>query len=127
MFSRWTKTAAAAALIMNGTWVPAHASDLGAAIVGGIIGGAIVGSANQQKKRSSSSSTRSSTSSAYSVQRQQNREMQASLNYFGFDAGPVDGQVGRKTRAAIADYQRYMGYEGTGTLTSFQQSDRLFG
>ncbi len=49
------------------------------------------------------------------------REIQSSLNYFGFDAGPVDGQVGRKTRAAIADYQRYMGYEGTGTLTSFQQ------
>lgn len=49
------------------------------------------------------------------------REIQSSLNYFGFDAGPVDGQVGRKTRDAISDYQRYMGYEGTGTLTSFQR------
>ncbi|WP_299690893.1 peptidoglycan-binding domain-containing protein [uncultured Tateyamaria sp.] len=49
------------------------------------------------------------------------REIQSSLNYFGFDAGPVDGQVGRKTRGAIADYQRYMGYDGTGTLTTFQQ------
>ena len=49
------------------------------------------------------------------------REIQSSLNYFGFDAGRVDGQVGSKTRSAIADYQRYMGYEGTGQLTSFQR------
>ena len=49
------------------------------------------------------------------------REIQSSLNYFGFDAGTVDGQVGPATRRAISDYQRYMGYEATGTLTTFQQ------
>ncbi|MEL6619638.1 MAG: peptidoglycan-binding domain-containing protein [Pseudomonadota bacterium] len=49
------------------------------------------------------------------------REIQSSLNYFGFDAGTVDGRVGPTTRRAISDYQRYMGYEATGTLTTFQK------
>ncbi len=49
------------------------------------------------------------------------RDIQSSLNYFGFDAGTVDGRVGPATRSAISDYQRYMGYEETGTLTSFQR------
>ncbi|WP_299656899.1 peptidoglycan-binding domain-containing protein [uncultured Tateyamaria sp.] len=49
------------------------------------------------------------------------REIQSSLNYFGFDAGSIDGRVGSKTRDAISDYQRYMGYQGTGQLTTFQQ------
>ncbi|MEL6452539.1 MAG: peptidoglycan-binding domain-containing protein [Pseudomonadota bacterium] len=49
------------------------------------------------------------------------REIQSSLNYFGFDAGTVDGQVGQRTRRAISQYQRYMGYPETGTLTTFQQ------
>ena len=49
------------------------------------------------------------------------REIQSSLNFFGFDAGPVDGRIGPATRSAVSDYQRYMVYEGTGTLTSFQQ------
>ena len=49
------------------------------------------------------------------------REIQSALTYFGFDAGKVDGRVGPKTRSAISDYQRYMGYESTGTLTTFQQ------
>ncbi|WP_415920068.1 peptidoglycan-binding domain-containing protein [Tateyamaria sp. SN6-1] len=52
---------------------------------------------------------------------QEGREIQSSLNFFGFDAGTIDGRVGSKTRSAIADYQRYMGYDGTGTLTAFQQ------
>ncbi|WP_299146265.1 peptidoglycan-binding domain-containing protein [uncultured Tateyamaria sp.] len=49
------------------------------------------------------------------------RDIQSALTYFGFDAGTVDGRVGPKTRSAITAYQRYMGYEGTGTLTSFQR------
>ncbi|MFL4471865.1 peptidoglycan-binding domain-containing protein [Tateyamaria armeniaca] len=49
------------------------------------------------------------------------RDIQSSLNYFGFDAGTVDGRVGPATRRAISDYQRYMGYDATGNLTGFQQ------
>ncbi|MEL7261966.1 MAG: peptidoglycan-binding domain-containing protein, partial [Pseudomonadota bacterium] len=49
------------------------------------------------------------------------REIQSSLNYFGFDAGTIDGRVGPATRRAISDYQRYMGYDETGTLTTFQK------
>jgi len=49
------------------------------------------------------------------------RDIQSSLNYFGFDAGSVDGRVGPVTRRAISDYQRYMGYDATGKLTGFQE------
>jgi len=49
------------------------------------------------------------------------REIQSSLAYFGFDAGPIDGRIGPATRSAISDYQSYMGYDRTGNLTSFQR------
>jgi peptidoglycan hydrolase-like protein with peptidoglycan-binding domain len=52
---------------------------------------------------------------------QTGRDIQASLNYFGFNAGSVDGRIGRNTRAAIAEYQAYMGYPATGTLNGFEQ------
>lgn len=49
------------------------------------------------------------------------REIQSSLAYFGFNAGHIDGRIGPATRRAISEYQSYMGYDETGTLTSFQQ------
>lgn len=48
------------------------------------------------------------------------RNVQAALNELGFDAGPVDGQPGRKTTNAIAEYQRSVGALATGQLTSDQ-------
>lgn len=56
---------------------------------------------------------------------QTGRDVQRALNYFGFSAGGVDGQIGPQTREAISDYQAYMGYPATGELTDFQQ-DFLF-
>ncbi|MEO0401983.1 MAG: peptidoglycan-binding domain-containing protein, partial [Pseudomonadota bacterium] len=52
---------------------------------------------------------------------QEGRQIQSALNYFGFNAGTVDGQVGRTTRAAIGGYQTYLGYPSTGSLNTFEQ------
>ncbi|MBL1437041.1 MAG: peptidoglycan-binding protein [Rhodobacteraceae bacterium] len=54
---------------------------------------------------------------AYSAQRNANRAVQSALNFFAFNVGVVDGIFGRKSRAAINDFQAFMGYEATGTLT----------
>lgn len=43
-------------------------------------------------------------------------QAQTALNYFTFDAGPVDGLMGQQTRAAIEEYQAYLDYPVTGQL-----------
>ncbi|MEO0523269.1 MAG: peptidoglycan-binding domain-containing protein [Pseudomonadota bacterium] len=43
-------------------------------------------------------------------------QVQTALNYFTFDAGPVDGLMGQQTRAAIEEYQAYLDYPVTGQL-----------
>ncbi|MGQ0567446.1 MAG: peptidoglycan-binding domain-containing protein [Gemmobacter sp.] len=96
-------------------------------IVGGIIGGVIVNEANKNRARKSSSgSTRkktytSTSSGISSAQREQNREVQTALNYFGFPVGTPDGAIGPKSRAAIAEYQVTMGFPGTGQLNDFER------
>ncbi|WP_146343844.1 peptidoglycan-binding domain-containing protein [Falsiphaeobacter marinintestinus] len=119
MFTKSVKTVFVAVLIANGAWAPARADNLGAAIVGGIIGGAIVHGANKSKKKTYSS--KKSYSSTYSAQRQQNREMQTALNYFSFPAGSPDGVIGGRTRTAASQYQLFMGYPATGTLTQYER------
>ncbi len=47
-----------------------------------------------------------------------NRVMQRLLNEMGFKAGPVDGVIGRKTRAAIRLYQEGADLPVTGQVTS---------
>ncbi len=54
---------------------------------------------------------------ANSAQRRANRSVQSALNFFGFDAGGLDGVLGRKSRGAINEFQTFMGYEPTGSLT----------
>ena len=54
-------------------------------------------------------------------QRQQNRNVQSALNAFNFNAGAVDGQLGRKSKAAISQYQAYMNFPVTGKLDDFQR------
>lgn len=44
------------------------------------------------------------------------RQVQTSLNYFTFDAGPVDGLMGQKTRSAIEAFQAFLDYPVTGEL-----------
>jgi peptidoglycan hydrolase-like protein with peptidoglycan-binding domain len=45
---------------------------------------------------------------------QQGTDTQNALNYFGFNAGRVDGQIGASTRAAIERFQRAAGYPANG-------------
>ncbi len=94
--------------------VSAMADNLGAAIVGGIIGGAIM---NSQKPRQKTYVKKSYNSAA----RAQNREVQTSLNYFGFPAGTPDGVLGSRSRTAISQYQAHLGYPVTGALTEYER------
>lgn len=48
------------------------------------------------------------------------RRIQSALNARGFDAGPVDGNPGERTRRAIAAYQTSISVPATGDLTRAQ-------
>ncbi|OUS36349.1 hypothetical protein A9Q94_09475 [Rhodobacterales bacterium 56_14_T64] len=52
---------------------------------------------------------------------QEGKQIQASLNYFGFDEGSVDGQLGRKSKVAVSQYQAYLGYPVSGQLSPYGQ------
>lgn len=141
MLSRTLISAAIAAslALVPATRAAADGKDfIAGAIIGGI-GGAIIQNEVRKNKQRQAARSRAVAPRTYAAKPRtyrapakktyrpsipatpEGREIQSSLNYFGFDAGPIDGQVGRKTRDAISDYQRYMGYQGTGTLTTFQQ------
>lgn len=91
-------------------------------IVGGIIGGAIVNEANKNRqKKTVYRKTYRSSSGISAATRAQNREVQTSLNYFGFPAGSVDGVLGSRSRGAISQYQIHMGYPATGQLTPYER------
>ena len=109
-------SAALAAGMMLGTTTRVQAAG-GDFIAGAVIGG-LLGAASQQPKKKTSTTT-------YSRPRlpstQEGKEIQASLNYFGFNAGTVDGQLGKKTRDAVSAYQVYLGYPVTGQLSPFEQ------
>ncbi len=115
-----TATALTASLVL----IPAQRAqaDAGDFVAGAIIGG-IVGHAatkNAQRKKVYRKTTTKSRPRLPSTQ--EGREIQASLNYFGFNAGSVDGQLGRRSRTAITQYQAYLGYPATGQLTPFEQN-----
>ncbi len=95
------------------------AADAGDFIAGAIIGGIVGANAKKQQRRTTSN--RSYRSSRL-PSTQEGKQIQASLNYFGFNAGTVDGQLGRKTRNAVSQYQAYLGYPVTGQLTPFEQN-----
>ncbi len=93
-------------------------ADAGDFIAGAIIGG-IVG-ANAKKQRSTTRRTYSNTRRSTLPSTQEGKQIQASLNYFGFNAGAVDGQLGRRSRDAISQFQAYLGYPVTGQLSQFE-------
>ncbi|MEM6303492.1 MAG: peptidoglycan-binding domain-containing protein [Pseudomonadota bacterium] len=99
-------------------------ADAGDFIAGAIIGGIVGANAKKQRRTTRRTTTRRSTrSSRPSIpSTQEGRNIQASLNYFGFNAGAVDGQLGRKSRNAISQYQAYLGYPVTGQLSAFEQN-----
>lgn len=125
MYSKFFSTAviAASLAVTPAGKALADAGDFVAgALVGGIVGHALT--KDSQQRQQSQRSTRSSSTQAQRPRlpsTQEGREIQASLNYFGFNAGGVDGQLGRQSRAAISRYQAYMGYPTTGQLTLLEQ------
>ena len=55
------------------------------------------------------------------------RQVQTALNYFGFNAGYVDGQVGPATRSAVERYQAAQGYPINGRDFPEDQARYLIG
>jgi hypothetical protein len=111
--------AASALLLLPAETARADLKDaLAGAVIGGIIAGAAQNSRAQQQRRTTtrSTSTRSSTARACGPQCQAHKEEQAALNHFGYDAGPVDGRPGPRTRGAISSFEAEMGFVPDGNL-----------
>lgn len=94
------------------------------AIIGGLIGGAVANETNKKKRVATTTrtKTKSTKSSISSAQREENREVQTALNYFGYNVGTPDGAIGPKSRAAISSYQAFLGYPPTGQLTEHERT-----
>lgn len=122
MTSHRLKTALAGVLCLSVSTTQASADNLGAAIVGGIIGGVIMNEANKNRQRTTTTTrTSQPRSTVSSATREQNRQVQTSLNYFGFPAGAADGVMGQRSRAAVAQYQAHLGFPATGQLTPYER------
>lgn len=120
------KSIATSCIAVSMALVPAArvSADAGDFVAGAIIGG-IVGHAATKQNQRRKATQRTYTKKVYKPRlpsTQEGREIQASLNYFGFNAGTVDGQLGRRSRNAISAYQAYLGYPATGQLTPFEQN-----
>lgn len=51
--------------------------------------------------------------------------LQARLNNLGFDCGPIDGVIGKRTEAAIREFQKTYDLEESGTADSVMQNKLL--
>ena len=119
MVKRYALSALVAASLVVTPASTALAND---ALIGGLVGGIIGGAISQgAQKRTTTRKVYRKKPRVNSAQRQQVREVQTSLNYFGFPAGTPDGVSGRKTRSAISQYQAHLGYPATGQLTQFER------
>ena len=125
---RFVMSAVAASMVaMPGTRAAADFADgLVGGIVGGAVSGIIVNESAKARERNRTTTTTRTTRKTYrapvnSVARQQVREEQTSLNYFGFPAGTPDGVRGRNTRNAVSQFQAHMGYPATGYLTDYER------
>jgi peptidoglycan hydrolase-like protein with peptidoglycan-binding domain len=110
-------SASMVALSLALTPLPA-AADFAGGLIGGIIGGVIAGEMNKGQRRTT---TQRRTTSA-NPQREANREVQTALNYFNYPVGTPDGAIGPKSRAAISQYQAFLGNPATGQLTEFERT-----
>ncbi len=121
IFKNISMACAAALLIMSPTTrASADAGDFVAGAVVGVVGSALV--RNAQRNNNTRTTTRSTPTRNYNTAaRAENRQIQTSLNYFGFPAGTPDGVMGRNSRNAVSGYQAHMGYAATGQLTQFEK------
>ena len=100
----------------------AQANEAAAALGGAILGGIIVNEVHKNKQRQRAATTTRGTTGISSAQRQENREVQTALNYFGYNVGTVDGALGRRSRAGISSYQADMGYPVDGYLNEDEKA-----
>lgn len=120
-----SKTITASVLALSLSFVPAEQAE---ADIGDFVGGVAVGAIgsaivrNNQRQRATTRSTTRRYVAPRLPSTQEGRQIQSSLNYFGFNAGSVDGQLGQRSRNAISSYQAYLGYPVTGQLTPFEQN-----
>jgi peptidoglycan hydrolase-like protein with peptidoglycan-binding domain len=120
------RLAISASLVAALTLAPAERAEadagefIGGAIIGGIIGYAAGQNQQGQRRTTTTRVVRPGIPAT-----QQGRETQTALNYFGYDAGAVDGQIGAGTRAAIERFQASMGYPVNGREFSSYQFDFL--
>lgn len=102
-----------------------------AVIIGGLLGAVII-SNNKKKKQDAAREAARKQEAARAQQRraqaaprrprisaaqlQQNRQMQDALNYFGYNAGAVDGLIGKNSRAATRRFETAMDFPVNGDL-----------
>ncbi|GAB4259494.1 MAG: peptidoglycan-binding domain-containing protein [Pararhodobacter sp.] len=112
------------ATVVTAALIAGHAERASAdAFVGGLVGGflgAAIGSNVRVQRRPSGTGV-----SAAVIQTR--REIQTALNHFAWNAGVVDGVLGRQSRNAISQYQMYLGFPATGELTEFETRILLTG
>ncbi|WP_435259588.1 peptidoglycan-binding domain-containing protein [Thioclava sp. FR2] len=114
---------AASMIVVPAARVRADAGDaIAGALIGGIIGHAIAKDQQKKKRATPSKSSKSKSSSISAATREQNREVQTALNFFGFPVGTPDGAIGPKSRSAISTYQATLGYPATGQLTEYERT-----
>ncbi len=132
---------AAASMVASGGLVrPAEAGSLNKALGVGLAIGAgalLLNELNKQDKakkkakkktQTTKKKWKKKTTTVNSGQsRAEVRAIQAALNDWGFDAGSVDGSMGRRTRSAIRSFQYAQGYRETGKLTRDQKAVLLDG
>lgn len=119
-------TIVAASLV---TAIPDAASaDLKDAIAGGVVGAIITegirrgNQKSQQQQKNVASTPRKATTPSLNGQynRDERIRIQASLRDMGYNIGVVDGVLGKRSRAAIRNFQASRGEPQTGQLTSSQ-------
>ena len=104
----------------------ADAGDVvGGLIVGGLIGAAIANGNNAGNRPAAPHPTATAPAHAAIPATQMGRDTQTALNYFGFNAGAIDGQIGPGTRGAIERYQASMGYPVNGRQYPAYQYNEL--
>jgi peptidoglycan hydrolase-like protein with peptidoglycan-binding domain len=116
-------------------WYGHHGYGAGEALIGGVIGGIIGGAVAGQANRPAQPQAQPQAQERVIIrervvrqpaqdnyQREQNRNVQEALNFFGFDVGAPDGVLGPRSRNAISQYQAMLNFPVTGQLSEYERS-----